>query len=110
MWRQGYIHRDREFSRRVDAESFIPGVAAALQADMMLRHAEGPGEESNQMGIGFSLYGRCRYAHLETAPVGSREFISSSAGLDAQVQQQILSFPTVPGLTPSHLKGLPVMT
>ena len=75
----------------------------------MLGHAEGPGEESDKVGVGFSLDGRCRDAHLEAVPVGACKFVFPGARLDAQVKQQILSFPTTPGLTRSYLKGLPVI-
>ena len=110
MWRQGYIDRDRKFFRCLDAESLVSGVSAAVQSDPMSRYPKGPGKEPDQVGVGFSLYRRRPDAHLEIVAEGACKLVVCGAGLDAQIQYQVLSVPTVPGSPGRHLNGLPVIT
>lgn len=55
-------------------------------------------KKPDQACVGGAIDRRCGDAQLETIPVDSGEFITTGAGLDAQVQNERIALPAIPGL------------
>src|SRR3990167_8998222 len=91
----GQFKHGWQLPRLLDADTLLPALLAAFQADLALAHGKGVGEKGQQLGVGLAVDWRGGEADLQPFTVQPGELVATGFGLQVAIEDQVLAVPAI---------------
>src|SRR3990167_916597 len=91
----GQFEHGWQLPRLLDADTLLPALLAAFQADLALAHGKGVGEKGQQPGVGLAVDWRRGEADLQPLTVQPGELVATGLGLQVALEDQVLTVPAI---------------